>query len=165
MKRIFVVSVMLCALSATAALAQERGNLAIPYRFRLPFLDGGEYVVAASAQRLIRTDKSQSYFDSLATNVNEAYFTTFDMNAVVALTSKFLVAAEFTVYPGSTEANSYFNERETHVAREFTLVYRPVERFEVFAYYFQDTPKWTGYLQREVDTKDIRAGMTYFGKF
>ena len=163
MKRIFVVSVMLCALSATAALAQERGNLATPYRFRLPFLDGGEYVVAASAQRLIRTDKSQSYFDSLATNVNEAYVTTFDMNAVVALTSKFLVAAEFTLYPGHTEA--YGSSSETHVAKEFTLAYRPVERFEVFAYYFQDTPKWTGYLQREVDTKDIRAGMTYFGKF
>jgi len=56
------------------------------------------------------------------------------------------------------------------VASEFTVVYRPVERFEVFALYYQDTPKWTGSNtlrpeEHEVKTQDVRAGVTYFGKF
>ena len=94
----------------------------------------------------------------------------FDMNAVIALSSKVLLGAEVTVYPGRTQSLTFFDESATHVSREFTVVYRPVERFEVFAYYFQDTPQWTGggsqgTLEYEVDTKDLRAGVTYFGKF
>ena len=153
-----VVLLVLCIVSAMAASAQERGNLATPYRFRLPFLDGGEYVISAFGGTTVRTLNASG--DSLTGETSrEANDPWVDVNAVVALSSKFLIGAEVTVYP----RREYV---ETHVAREFTVVYRPVERFEVFAFYFQDTPQSNyGYTKSEVDTKDLRAGVTYFGKF
>ena len=59
---------------------------------------------------------------------------------------------------------------KANISGEFTVVYRPLERFEIFALYFQDSPKWVhanglGQTEYEVKTQDIRAGVTYFGKF
>ena len=184
MNRLVVFLVMLCVLGAMAASAQERSNLAIPYRFRLPFLNGGEYVVSASGGTVVRTYTTQYLlpgFDPVTMtptliqeeSVSEQNDPWFDVNAVVALSTKFLVGAELTVFPRNTQVLRFGDEVDTHVAREFTIVYRPVERFEVFAHYFQDTPHWSrtgnlstfGELAGETDTKDIRAGISYFGKF
>lgn len=185
MPRSMAIGLLISVLSAAAASAQQQSNLAMPYRFRLPFLAKGEYVVSAVGGN-ISNRYNYRFADSLAQSTIDNNSSWFDLNGVAALSDQFLVSAALTVYPqrttteydlspgGTVRAFHYEDKVKTHVAPDITVVWRPIQRFEVFASYFNFAPEWTrtssdnnplNVVSYDQDYWNFRGGVTYFGKF
>ena len=165
--RLLLVLFAIVLTTPGVAASQDIDNLYLPYAFRLPFLDSGEYVITANySDNSSRVRVDVDPFTSIDAEAQNRFIR---FGGAVALSKFLLVEAGITVTPSQTVVmrNSGFNDSvDMHLDPLMSVVVRPIERLEISgSLIYSDFTLSREGREDTITTRNYDIGLTYFGKF